>query len=111
MMVKFSMADWVVKRNKLYLTCSNDYRIKEYSTDLASCKADAEAEGATHIYWQKGEWSFQGRGTKLERFLHKNQHAQRKLLNFENWTSGEPQKLAKIRVLIILIFHEKKLNN
>jgi len=48
--------DWVVKRNKQYLTCSNDYRIKEYSTDLAGCEADAEAEGATHIYWQKGEW-------------------------------------------------------
>ena len=29
--------------------------------------------------------------TKLERFLHKNQHPQRKLLNFENWTNGEPQ--------------------
>ena len=28
--------------------------------------------------------SFQGRSTKLERFLPKNQHAQRKLLNFEN---------------------------
>ena len=36
--------------------------------------------------------------TKLERFLRKNQHTQRKLLNFENWTNGEPQKLAKIRV-------------
>ena len=24
-------------------------------------------------------------GTKLERFLPKNQHPQRKLLNFENW--------------------------
>ena len=41
---------------------------------------------------------FQAGGTKLERFLHKNQHTQRKLLNFENWTSGGPQKLAKIRV-------------
>jgi hypothetical protein len=29
--------------------------------------------------------------TKLETFLHKNQHTQRKLLNFENWTNGEPQ--------------------
>jgi hypothetical protein len=28
---------------------------------------------------------------KLERFLHKNQLAQRKLLNFKNWTNGEPQ--------------------
>ena len=27
-------------------------------------------------------------GTKLERFLPKNQHTQRKLLNFENWISG-----------------------
>ena len=30
-----------------------------------------------------------------------------KLLNFENWTRGEPQQLAKIRVLklIISFFH------
>merc|ERR1712045_473695 len=49
--------DWEVKRGTKYLTCSKDYAIREYSTDLASCKADAEAEGATHIYWQKGEWS------------------------------------------------------
>ena len=34
---------------------------------------------------------FQMVGIKLERFLHKNQHTQRKLLNFENWTNGEPQ--------------------
>ena len=32
-----------------------------------------------------GLWSFQMGGTKLERFLPKNQHPQRKLLNFENW--------------------------
>ena len=31
------------------------------------------------------------RGTKLEIFLPKNQHTQRKLLNFENLTNGEPQ--------------------
>ena len=31
---------------------------------------------------------FQTGGTKLERFLPKNQHTQRKLLNFENWISG-----------------------
>ena len=41
--------------------------------------------------WQYGLWSFQTRYAKLERFLHKNQHTQRKLLNFENWTNGEPQ--------------------
>ena len=39
---------------------------------------------------------FQAGGTKLERFLPKTQHIQRKLLNFENWTNGEPQELAKI---------------
>jgi hypothetical protein len=49
-------------------------------------------------------WSFQGRGTKLERFLHKNEHAQRKLLNFEDLTSGEPQYLAKIRVFKVDYF-------
>ena len=38
-------------------------------------------------------WSFQTRYTKLERFLHKNQHTQRGLLNFENWTKGELSKI------------------
>ena len=34
---------------------------------------------------------FSSEGKKLERFLPKNQHPQRKFLNFENWTNGEPQ--------------------
>ena len=34
---------------------------------------------------------FKTRYTKLERFLHKNQRTQRKLLNFENWINGQPQ--------------------
>ena len=34
-------------------------------------------------------------GTKLERFLPKNQHTQKKLLNFENWVNGEVSKSAK----------------
>jgi hypothetical protein len=38
-------------------------------------------------------WSFQARGTKLERFLDKNQHTQRKLLNFEFWINGELSKI------------------
>ena len=42
--------------------------------------------------WQYGLWSFQAGGTKLERFLPKNQHTQRKLLNFENWVNGEVSK-------------------
>ena len=36
---------------------------------------------------------FSSGGTKLERFLPKNQHTQRKLLNFENWCSGELSKI------------------
>ena len=36
---------------------------------------------------------FSNGGTKLERFLPKNQHTQRKLFNFENWVSGEVSKI------------------
>ena len=43
------------------------------------------------ILWHYLLWSFKTRDTKLERFLHKNQRTQRKLLNFDNWTNGEPQ--------------------
>ena len=32
-------------------------------------------------------------GTKLERFLPKNQHTQRKWLNFENWVNGKVPKI------------------
>ena len=39
---------------------------------------------------------FQTGGTKLERFLPKNQHTQRKLLNFENWVNREVSRSAKI---------------
>ena len=38
--------------------------------------------------WQYGLWSFQTGYIKLERFLPKNQHTQRKFFNFENWTNG-----------------------
>ena len=46
--------------------------------------------------WKYGLWSFQTGGTKSKRFLPKNQHTQRKLLNFENWVNGEVSKSAKI---------------
>jgi len=41
--------------------------------------------------WSMVVWvvSFQAGGTKLERFLTKNQRTQRKLLYFQNWCSGE----------------------
>ena len=48
------------------------------------------SEGAV---WQYGLWSFQAGGTKLERFLPKNQHTQRKLLNFEFWFNAELSKI------------------
>ena len=43
--------------------------------------------------WQYGLWSFQVGGTKLERFLPRNQCTQRKSLNFENWVNGEISKM------------------
>ena len=43
--------------------------------------------------WQYGLWSFQAGGTKLERFLPKNQYTPRKLLIFENWCGGELSKI------------------
>ena len=49
---------------------------------------------APHL-WQYGLWSFQTGGTKLERFLPKNQHTERKLLNFVNWVSGEVSKIGR----------------
>ena len=42
--------------------------------------------------------SFQAGGTKFERFLPKNQHNQRKLLNFEDWINGKVSKSDKIRL-------------
>ena len=42
--------------------------------------------------------SFQAGDTKSERCLPKNQHTQRKWLNFENWCSGKLSKSAKIRL-------------
>ena len=47
------------------------------------------------IVWQYRLWSFQMEGTKLQRILPKDQHTQRKFLNFENWTNGEVSKSAK----------------
>ena len=38
---------------------------------------------------------FSNGGTQLERFLPKNQHNQRKLLNFENWVNKEVSKIPK----------------
>ena len=39
---------------------------------------------------------FSNGGKKFEKILPKNQHTQRKLLNFENWVNGEVSTSAKI---------------
>ena len=64
---------------------SSGSRLVSSSIILAK-KASTEGEG--QAIWQYGLWSFQTGYTKLERFLHKNQHTQRILLNFENWTKA-----------------------
>ena len=46
-------------------------------------------------YGNTGCGVFKRGGTKLERFLPKNQHTQRKLLNFENWVNGEVSKIRR----------------
>jgi hypothetical protein len=53
-------------------------------------------------------WSFQAGGTKLERFLNKNQHTQRKLLTFEFWINGEHHFSNKKKIKLIL---SKNVNN
>ena len=45
------------------------------------------------MYGNTGCGVFKRGGIKLERFLPKNQHTQRKLLNFENWVNGEVSKI------------------
>ena len=45
------------------------------------------------VICQYGLWSFQTGGTKLERFLPKNEHTKKELLNFENWVNGEVSKI------------------
>ena len=60
--------------------------------------------------WQYGLWSFQTAGTKLEKFLHKNQHTQRKLLNFEDWISGGLRVL-KVNYFRLLIKKYLKLKS
>ena len=46
-------------------------------------------------YGNTGCGVFKRGGKKLEIFLPRNQHTQRKLLNFENWVNGEVSKVPK----------------
>ena len=51
---------------------------------------------------------FSNGGTKLESFLSKNLHTQSKLLNFENWISGDLRSFQKSEfyksIILILPF-------
>ena len=59
-------------------------------------KADVSELFLVLAIWLYRLWSLPTGDTKLERFLPKNQHTQRQLLNFENWITGGPQKFSKI---------------
>ena len=56
-------------------------------------KSDFQSQFSTSKIIQIFLIFFSLKNTNLERFLHKNQHAERKLLNFENWVNGEVSKV------------------
>ena len=73
---------WFMKQHKFHTCCGQNHGRKH---EIGFAKY------TIYLLWHYRLWSFKIRDTKLERFLHENQHCQRKLLNFENWTNGEPQ--------------------
>ena len=60
--------------------------------------------GSYYTLWQYGLWSFQMGWTKLEIFLPKNQHTQRKWLSFENLVNGGLRSFQK-SVFKVNYFH------
>ena len=68
--------------------CTIHNKTLNMSEDLASLICCDQPE-----VWQYRMLSFQPGYTKLKRFLPKNQHTPRKLLNFENWCNGEVSKI------------------
>ena len=90
----FSIADlWHIIERLWGLKCSVSAKRKQNDWLWTGRE---ENDRQVSALWQYGLWSFQTGGTKLERFLPKNQHNQRKLLNFENWCIGKVSKSAKI---------------
>ena len=78
---KFSSLIWgteVVGKTSTMFSC-----ISLHQKHLFSPKKKGE-----HEIWQYGLYSFQTGYTRLERFLHKNQHTQRKSLNFGSFHSS-----------------------
>jgi hypothetical protein len=70
-------------------------KVAEKQPAISTTKKPLTQLTKTPVYkvWHYGLWSFQVGGTRLERFLSKNQQNQR---NFENWVNGEVSKRAKI---------------
>ena len=61
----------------------------DYKTHIPACNSPCDYRWVWH-FWL---WSFQGRDTKLERFLAKNQLYSNEITNFENWSNGELSKI------------------
>ena len=73
---------WSFQTRDKGLSVKEDY---DYLWAVHSFDVETFEFSATFILW----FAF----TKLERFLPRNQHTQRKLLNFENWVNGEVSKI------------------
>ena len=71
-----------IEKLSLLFRPQNQLLVRKYLANFIHC-----------VLWQYELWIFQAGGTKLERFLPKDQHTQRKLLNFENWVNGEVSKI------------------
>ena len=63
--------------------------------DVNTMNGDVAINVCKYLIWQYGILSFQASDTKLERFFPKNQHTQRKFMNFENCCDGELPKIQK----------------
>ena len=63
---------------------------------LVETKLDGQNFVIRPSYGDMGCGVFKRGVTRLERFLTKNQHNERKFLNLENWTNGEPQIFLKL---------------
>ena len=100
------IASQYVRTEKTYACCPNEvyphvkssfqFKMKQMFQGDTLMTPWIENKCCIYLLWQYGLWSFQTGGTKLERFLSKNQHTQRKILNFENWVNGEVSKSTKI---------------
>ena len=75
--------------HEFHANCINQW-LRRGEKSCPYCRADCTRTERCKL-WQYGLWSFQTGCIKLERFLPKNQHTQRKVLNFENWTNGKLQ--------------------